>query len=185
MDIKLTINRLLFYWISSFILAILLYYILWFVMPKHFVFGALYRMFVYHWAHPIQFIAIPCFFYGIIAALLANKFQNKKTSGRIILTLLIIVLTILISSPFGGMLWHYHDMKAGYFPVNWISIMISRGFKWGLEVGWLVIGLSIPYNIIGSIICYFLTKKGIELFENDKIKISNTRPISPDKHPST
>ncbi len=99
---------------------------------------------------------------------MAGKFQNKKTRGRIYLTFLIIVLTILISSPFGGMLWHYHDMKAGYFPENWISKMISKGFIEGLQLGWFIILLSFPYNIFGSIICYFLTKKGIELFKYDK-----------------
>ncbi len=170
MKSKTTINRLFFYWISSFILASSLYYILWLMMPSHHVFGALYRMFLYHWAFPMQYIAIPCFFYGIIASLFAIKFQNSKIIGRIIITILIIVLVILVSSPFGGMLWHLHDMNAGYFPKHWISKMITNGFIWGLEMGWLIIALSIPYNIIGSVISYFLTKKGIELFK-DKVTI--------------
>lgn len=163
---KTTVNRILFFWISSFILATSLYYLLYLIMPSHNVFGALMRMYLYHWEFPIQYIAIPCLFYGIIAAFLANKFENWKTLGRILLTILIIVLTILISSPFGGMLWHFHDMKAGHFPANWFSIIISKGFIWGLQIGWLVILLSIPYNIFGSIICFYLTKKGIELFKN-------------------
>ncbi|WP_190304370.1 hypothetical protein [Flavobacterium branchiophilum] len=157
-------KRLLFYWVTSFILAIILYYILWTIMPNHYVFGAWYRMFLYHWQHPISFIAIPCFFYGIIATLLADKFSKQKVTKQILLTIGIIILTIILSSPFGGMLWHYYDMKAGHFPQNWIGKMIRLGFEWGLEVGWLIIGLSIPYNIIGSIACYFLTKKGVELF---------------------
>jgi len=118
-------------------------------------------------AYPLQYILIPCFFYGIIATFLANTFKNKKVLSQIIITIIIIILTVLISSPFGGMLWHYHDMKAGYFPDNWISMMINNGFTWGIEIGWLVIGLSIPYNVIGSIICYFLTKKGAELFTKE------------------
>ena len=167
MNTRTTMNRLLFYWVSSFTLAYSLYYVLWLIMPGHYVFGALYRMFVYHSSHPVQYIAIPCFFYGIIATLFADKFQNRKTRGRIFLIVLIIILIILISSPFGGMLWHYHDMKAGYFPENWISKMINRGSIEGLQLGWFIIVLSIPYNIFGSIICYFLTKKGIELFKNN------------------
>lgn len=158
-------KRLLFYWASSFMLAIIVYYILWTITPNHYVFGAWYRMIVYHWEHPIAFITIPCFFYGIIAALLADKFSKLKTTKQILGTIGIIILTIILSSPFGGMLWHYYDMKAGYFPPNWIEKMIRLGFEWGLEGGWLVIGFSIPYNIIGSIACYFLTKKGIELFD--------------------
>ena len=71
-------------------------------------------------------------------------------------------------SPFGGMLWHYHDMKFGFFPDNWISKMVNHGFSMGLELGWLIILFSIPYNIFGSIVCYFLTKKGIELFNGEE-----------------
>ena len=169
MDIKIKIKRLFFYWITSFILSSLGYYLLWLIMPEHYVFGTEYRMFLYHWMFPMQYIAIPCFFYGIIATFLSDKFQNGKRSRRIFITLLIIVLTIFISSPFGGMLWHFHDMKLGYFPEKWVSIMILKGFIWGFETGWIIIGLSIPYNIIGSIICYFLTQKGIEFFENIKL----------------
>jgi hypothetical protein len=134
-------------------------------MPLKYVFGTWYRMFLYHWEYPISFIAIPCFFYGIIATILADKFSNLIVSKQILLTLGIIIFTILLSSPFGGMLWHYYDMKAGYFPSNWSEKMLRLGFKWGLQIGWLVIGLSIPYNIIGSIACYYLTKKGSELFK--------------------
>ncbi|MGD1839907.1 MAG: hypothetical protein ACFB0B_03290 [Thermonemataceae bacterium] len=144
-----------------------MYYLLRLVLPGHQVFGALYRMFLYHWEFPLQYIAIPCFFYGIIATLLANLFQNRKTLGRILITGLIIALTISVSAPFGGMLWHFHDMQAGYFPPNWISIMVSKGFIWGLELGWLIIGFSIPYNIMGTIACFFLTKKSVELFKKE------------------
>ncbi len=133
-------------------------------MPNHYVFGTWYRMSLYHWEHPIAFIAIPCFFYGIIAPFFANTFLNQSITKQILITILIIILITLLSSPFGGMLWHYYDMKAGYFPSNWTTKIIALGFEWGLEMGWLIIGLSIPYNIIGSIICYFLTKKGSEIF---------------------
>lgn len=136
-------------------------------MPNQYVFGTLYRMFLYHCEYPVAFIAIPCFFYGIIATLFSKKFLNQSIAKQILLTILIIILTVLISSPFGGMLWHYYDMKAGYFPVNWISKMMRIGLEQGFEIGWLIIGLSIPYNILGSISCYFLTKKGSELFKTE------------------
>lgn len=162
---NLIIKRLIFYWTTSFILATAVYYILWAIMPNNHVFGTLFRMFLYHWEHPVTFITIPCFFYGIIATLLADKFSKKNVIGQIILTILIIVLTVILSSPFGGMLWYYYDMKAGYFPANWFGKIVATGFESGLTIGWLVVGLSIPYNIIGSICCYFLTKKGSELFK--------------------
>ena len=162
---KTALKRLVFYWIASFTLAVVCYYFLWTIMPGHYVFGSWFRMFLYHWEHPIQFIAIPCFFYGILATLLADKFSKQRVHRQLLLTLLIVTVTVLVSSPFGGMLWHYYDMKAGYFPSNYIRKMVSLGFEWGLEMGWLIIGLSIPYNLIGLITCFFVTKKGSELFK--------------------
>lgn len=157
---KQKIRLLKFYWLTSTIFAICGYFILWLLMPHHYVFGAWYRMILYHWEHPIQYILIPCFFYGIIATALAEKFLNKKIVWRIFWTTAIIFLTILVSSPFGGMLWHLHDMLAGFFPKRWIVKILCDGSILGLEVGWAVILLSIPYNILGSVICFFLTVKG-------------------------
>jgi len=164
MNSKTILHKLLFYWASSYLIASSMYYVLWLVMPDHYVLGAWFRMPVYHWEYPLQYIAIPCFFYGILASVFSDSFLKKKTIGRILLTFVIIVLTILISSPFGGMLWHFHDMLAGYFPPNWTSKMIKMGSIRGLEAGWLIILTAIPYNIFGSIVCYFLTRKGSELF---------------------
>lgn len=160
---KLIIARLFFYWVTSFVCAMVVYYSLWAIMPNHHVFGVWTRMFVYHWEHPMAFAAIPCFFYGIFATVLNGAFSRANVSRRMLLTAGIILLTILISSPFGGMLWHYYDMKTGYFPSNWVEKMIRLGFEWGLSVGWLIVLLSIPYNILCSIGCYFLMKKGVEL----------------------
>lgn len=157
-------KRLLFYWIASFVLATSFYYLLLELRPTRYVFGVLYRMFLYHTENPISFIAIPCFFYGIIATALSDKFLRQHIVGQILLTILIIVLTIIVSSPFGGMLWHFYDMRAGFFPTNWFSKLVVGGFKWGLEIGWMIIWLSKPYNIFGSIICYFLTLLGSSIY---------------------
>jgi hypothetical protein len=160
---KNTIKKLLFFWTTSVSTAIPSYYLLWAIMPNHYVFGIWYRMFLYHWEHPIQYILIPCFFYGIIATYFSTSFVKKEIIGQLFLTSIIILATIVISSPFGGMLWHYHDMQAGYFPKNWIKEIITEGTEMGLEMGLIIIALSIPYNVLGSIVCYFLTKKGSEL----------------------
>ncbi|MBC8408700.1 MAG: hypothetical protein H8E12_08285 [Rhodobacteraceae bacterium] len=164
MLIKNSIQKLIFYWISSYYIASMSYYILFLIMPYNYVFGAAYRMSLYHLEFPLQYIAIPCFFYGIIATFFSNKFRNSKIKKQVVLTLLIIVLTILLSSPYGGMLWHFHDMQAGYFPTNWLEVLVVDGISWGLSIGWFIILTSIPYNIFGSIICFFLTKKGAKLF---------------------
>lgn len=164
----IVIKRLLFYWVISFSLAISLYYALRIIVPNFYVFGLLFRMFVYHIEHPIAFIAIPCFFYGIVASAVTEYFIKLGYKRQILITIVIQFLTITISCPFGGMLWHYYDMKAGYFPSNWFIKMIQLGFENGLKFGWLVIIFSVPYNIIGSITCYFLTKKGSEFLKHNK-----------------
>jgi len=166
MKYQIQLKRLAFYWITSFMLATAVYFFLWIVTPDHYVFGTLYRMYLFHYDHPMQFIWIPCFFYGIIATWLANYFSKQRITGKILLTMLIILLTILLSSPFGGMLWYYYNFKAGYFPADWFSRMIINGTTEGLLLGWLIVGLSIPYNIIGSISCFFLTQKGATMFKN-------------------
>jgi len=61
-------------------------------------------------------------------------------------------------------MWVIHDMQAGYFTEGsrfWTSI---RWGAWeGIKGGWLVILLSIPYNLLGSIAGYFVTRYGFAL----------------------
>jgi hypothetical protein len=61
------------------------------------------------------------------------------------------------------MLWQYQDMQAGYFPENWFSVMLTKGFVMGLQYGWMVIMLSFPYNIITSVLGFYVTTKGSEI----------------------
>lgn len=157
-------RRLVFFWIASFVLATIGFYLLNLIIPARYIFGSLYRMYQYHLQHPIQYIAIPCFFYGIIATILSNRFSRQGTGGQIMLAIIITALTIIISSPFGGMLWHLHDMQAGYFPHGWMRKMINDGFALGISFGWQIIVLSVPYNLIGLVGCFFLTRKGSNLF---------------------
>jgi hypothetical protein len=72
--------------------------------------------------------------------------------------LLIIILTVTISSPLGGMLWHLHDMLAGHFPKKWLWRIIRYGYREGIQFGWFIIILSVPYNIVGTIASFFIMK---------------------------
>jgi len=152
-------KKTLIYWLTSFTFASGGFYILSFFMPKSFVFGAFYRMILYHWENPMSYISLPCFFFGIIAPYLTKGFLTKTFFKQLLTLFIIITLTIILSSPLGGMLWHYHDMKAGYFPNNWFVKIVSQGSLEGLQLGWLIILLSFPYNILGSIISFYLIKK--------------------------
>jgi hypothetical protein len=45
--------------------------------------------------------------------------------------------------------------------------MVTEGTLMGFSIGWLIIGLSLPYNIAGLIVCYFLTKTGAVKFSGN------------------
>lgn len=158
------LKRTVFFWLTSFGAATAGYYLLWLVLPGHQVFGALYRMFLYHNAHPVAFIALVCLCYGPLAAGAARAFSRRGQRGRVMVTLLVIVLTTGISSPLGGMLWYWYDMRAGYFPADWGRILLVQGSLDGWAVGWLVMLLSIPYSWLGLPVCYYLLQAGNRLF---------------------
>jgi hypothetical protein len=50
-------------------------------------------------------------------------------------------------------------MQAGYFTTGsrFINDLLSGAFT-GLKLGWIIAALSVPYNIIGLIIGYFITR---------------------------
>ena len=152
------------FWLVSFGIALPAYFLLYEVMPSGYVFGKYFRMYLYHYQHPAQYIAIPCFFYGLIATATADRFYRSSLYGRLFWSAFIIGATILISSPFGGMLWHYHDMQAGFFPKDWISVLLLDGTTMGLQFGWLIIALSFPYSFLGIIVSHLITRTGSNLF---------------------
>jgi hypothetical protein len=165
MRLSLFLKRFLFFCLAGFTLAAGAYYVLVLLMPDGRVFGSVFRMYLYHLQFPLQYIFIPCFFYAIIASAFSRWFAKSKLTAQLFIMTIIIVLTILISSPVGGMLWYYHDMDAGHFPESWFSKMVEYGFVDGLGFGWLIIGLSFPYNLVCCILAFFLTRKGSEWFE--------------------
>lgn len=158
------VKKFFIFLITSYAFAVGVHYLL--QATIHYSFGMPYRMFLYHLCFPLSYIFIPCFFYALIATYLSSYFSKVSISYKITLTIIICILVTLISSPFGGMLWHYHDMQAGYFPDNWLYKMVSLGFSWGLRDGWIIVLMSVPYNIIGTVICFFLTNYLSKKLEN-------------------
>lgn len=158
--IKLYLLRVCYYLFFSNFLAIFGYYYLGIMLSGQNAFGSYFRMMPYHQQHPVFFILIPCFFYTVIATYFTSNIDKLTKTKQFIVVFKIIILTILISCPIGGILYFYYDMAAGHFPPNWIEILLKRGISTGFHLGWLIILLSFPYNIIGVICCYFLTKDG-------------------------
>ncbi len=157
--------RLLYFFTTSFAFAVGGYYLLLSLKPNQDVFGAMFRMFVYHRQYPISYITIVCAVFSVVASLGVRLFQRETTQGRIALTAGIIVVTILISSPLGGILWQYHDIMEGYWPgpYGWKKLFV-KGPLWGLSGGWLIILFSIPYSYVGAVVGYFILSYGSRLF---------------------
>ncbi len=74
-------------------------------------------------------------------------------------------MAILVVSILVALMWAIHEMQTGYFPS--LSVMIDA-FIWaattGLVVGWLIVGLSMPYNFLGLLVGYNLTRFGGKIF---------------------
>jgi len=114
-------------------------------------------MFMYHEGHPFQYIAIVSLIYAIASTLWATFLGNRLIGVRRLISIVVLLpLVIIFASFFGGMLWSWHDMQAGFIPVYWFRKLISQGIL-GLNVGWFVILLSFPYNLFGIIVGVWTT----------------------------
>jgi hypothetical protein len=158
------LKRILFYWLTAFACATAGYGLLWALLPRHHVFGAPYGMFLYQDAHPLAYIALCCALFGPLAAGATTAFGRRGRGGRVGVVGLLALATVAVSSPLGGMLWHWHDMRAGYFPADWVRILFLTGPRDGLTLGWLIVLLSIPYNVLGLLVCYGLLVAGVRRF---------------------
>lgn len=148
----------------AFILSSIGYLLLHAVLPEGHVFGGLYRMLAYHEAHPFQYIAIVAIAYGLIATLGVTFGLCFIKRYRTIAIFAIIGLSLIMASIPGGILGTIHDMQAGFFvhgDAFWNAIL--RGALSGLESGWYVVLLSLPYNIIGLIVGYIITSYGFKI----------------------
>ena len=116
-------------------------------------FGAVFRMFCYHSQFPFQYIALVSICYGIVGSFWHACFKFSCGKRRFFSILVAILLALCLASPLGGIMWAIHDMQAGYFPKGrrfWLQIL--SGMSQGLSLGWLIMLLSIPYNVFGLIL---------------------------------
>lgn len=162
--LSLTLKLFAYFAGCAFIFSSIGYLVLHAVLPNGHVFGGLYRMFAYHEAHPFQYIGIVAIAYGFIATLGVTCWLCSIKKYRAITIFAIIGLSLILASIPGGILWTIHDMQAGFFvhgDAFWNAIL--RGASSGLQGGWYVILLSIPYNIIGLIVGYSVTSYGFKI----------------------
>lgn len=146
---------------SAFILASIGYFLLWMIMPDGWVFGAVYRMFLYHWQHPLPYIAVMALCFAIVGTTVIIFPGDPFRRWPRLTTLLIIVLSIVVASPAGGALWMIHHMQeSDYTRADQFWENIRWGAKEGILTGWLVILLSFPYNILGLVLGHLVTRLG-------------------------
>jgi len=128
------------------------------VLPDGRVFGALPRMFLYHESHPFEYIALVALTYGVVVTVCVHRFPPLHGWCRGIAICGIMLTTIILASVPGGVLWKIHDMQAGFFTKGarfWGDLL--EGAFTGLQIGWLILALSFPYNAIGLLVGYRVT----------------------------
>lgn len=140
------------------------------------VFGGLYRMFMYHAEYPYQYIALIAVVYAIVATFYVLVFPNLSGWRRQCSIVGIMLTTILVASAPGGILWKIHDMQAGHYTQGlrfWNDLI--EGASMGLQLGWLIITISVPYNIFSLIIGYWGTSYGLKFWSSEAIKSNNKK----------
>lgn len=163
---SIAVKLFAYFFISSFGLAAFGYALLKELLPGGFVFGSLPRMFLYHYSHPYQYIAVVALIYACVATPCVLIFSRVSRGCKTGVIIGIMFLTIMIASVPGGVLWEIHDMQAGYFPKGNVFLdHLFDGAMMGLQGGWLVIALSVPYNLAGLILGYFVTSIGFKMIK--------------------
>jgi hypothetical protein len=113
------------------------------------VFGSAYRMFLYHYEHPYQYIMVFTLILALCAALFIryfNRLRGFKKAAGIAVTL---AVAFIASCAAGGALWKIHDMQAGFYTQGWRFVSdILWGMKTGVLLGWRIVLSSFPYNLI-------------------------------------
>jgi hypothetical protein len=120
--------------------------------------ATLYRMFAYHNQYPFQYFAIVAVVFGIVGSYWIDLYGHTKGYLRWWTMTLAMLLTIVIATPFGGMLWQIHDMQHGFIPENY-QHKLMQGITWGLELGWVIAVLSVPMNLVGLTIGYIVLNR--------------------------
>lgn len=134
---------------SLFLYSSAVYGLLHGVLGQTLVFGALYRMFMYHEAYAFQYIALFCAVHASVAMAAIYALPQGLRSHRWLLAAGTLLVTIAVASVLGGVLWKIHDMLAGYFPPGprlWQDLL--WGAEMGFYLGWQVLAMSQPYSLL-------------------------------------
>lgn len=146
--------------------------------PGEAAFGSLPRMFTYHTQHFPSFIALAALCYALVVSIWV-RFVRPWIVGRgwqCFSAFLVIVISLILIAPLAGMLWECYDMAAGFVPSFWFS-KLMEGAVWGLSTGWIVLVLSIPFNICGLILGFFVTDAFGRMFDSREAPLKGEREL--------
>jgi hypothetical protein len=132
--------------------------VLKYVCHWHYPIATLYRMFAYHNQYPFPYIAIVAVVFGMVGSRWIDRYGHTKGNFRWWTMTLAMLVTIVISSPLGGILWQIHDMQHGFIPENY-QHKLAQGIAWGLELGLPIAVLSVPMNLVGLTIGYLVLNR--------------------------
>ena len=97
---------------SLFLYSAAVYWLLHDALGMQHVFAGLYRMFMYHAAHPYQYIALFCAVYALVLALVLQLFPQMASKRRWAVLACTLLLTWLLASAMGGVLLLSADILA-------------------------------------------------------------------------
>ena len=119
-----------------------------------FVFGATYRMILFHHDHPLEFIGLVSLVFGLLAPLFQGSILRHTGLRRHGVYGLLVGATLVIALPFGGLLWcHYWcvgDLEGTL--ESWAHLFASRTTEcllYALRFGPSILLFSFPYNLLG------------------------------------
>lgn len=164
---------------SAFLLATCGYFSLWLLIPENSDIGAMYDIFIYHWSHPFHQIGLVSLCYALVAAPVILSPADPVRRWPKSSTLFIVVLSLLIASPAGGVLWVFHDMRAGYIPEGqrfWDHIW--WGVRYAVSISWLVILISVPYNLFGLVLGHLVTMQGYRMTLEPSVPPGTVPPLA-------
>ncbi|MGN0855299.1 MAG: hypothetical protein ACI4R9_07255 [Kiritimatiellia bacterium] len=118
------------------------------------VFGAAPRMPAYHYDHPFQYIAVVAFAYAVVASLWSFCRRNASSGWRRTLEIwLVMIVSVVLATPLGGLLFSWHDMQAGFIPTYWGAKLLhdaSRSFFYTPIILFLSLPIALPGLWLGS-----------------------------------
>lgn len=125
--------------------------LVWAISGKFIAVFGLPRMYLYHAMYPVQYLFLASFAFAAVAAVWAR--WRGEVALRWWDAVGVLVLSLCVAGCLCGMLYVYHDMKAGYVPDDW-GIRLLEGALAGPLVGGFILLISVPYNIIEAFILY-------------------------------